>query len=120
MEAGMPDQELAQYGGGVAAIDVVMETPDLRVSRFTLAPHGVLPWHLHSQIVDYFVGITGNVEVETRDPVERIELAPGVEFRVRPGRPHVVRNNGAELATYLIVQGVGAYDRIPAPPTDEV
>jgi len=94
----MPDQDLAQYGGGVAAVDIVMETADLRISRFTLAPHGVLPWHLHTQIADYFVGITGNIEVETREPVEKIVLAPGVEFRVRPGRPHVVRNNGDEPA----------------------
>ncbi|MCX2929478.1 cupin domain-containing protein [Mycobacterium sp. CVI_P3] len=115
----MPDQELAHYGGGVAAVDVVMTTAELRVSRFTLAPHGVLPWHLHTQITDYFVGITGSVQVETREPVERIDLAPGVEFRVPPRRPHVVRNTGDALATYLIVQGVGPYDRIPAPPPGE-
>ena len=29
------------------------------------------------------------------------------------------RNTGDGEASYLIVQGVGVYDRIPAPPADE-
>ena len=112
----MTDTNLDEYGGGVAGVDIVMETRDMRVTRFTMAPRGVLPWHLHTRIVDYFVGLSGNIEVETREPDERIDLAPGVEYRVRAGRPHVVRNTSDEEATYLIVQGVGTYDRIPAPP----
>jgi len=114
----MPDTSLDEYGGGVAAMDIVMETDDMRVSRFTMAPHGVLPWHYHTEIVDHFVGLTGIIEVETREPDERVRLAPGDEFEVRAGRPHVVRNNGDAPASYLIVQGVGTYDRFPAPPEE--
>ena len=114
----MPDPNLDEFGGGVAAMDIVMETTDMRVSRFIMAPHGVLPWHLHTEIADHFVGLTGIIEVEAREPAERVELAPGDEFVVRPGRPHVVRNNGDLPAAYLIVQGVGTYDRVPAAPAD--
>ena len=53
------------------------------------------------------------------DPFEIVTLAPGDEFEAPAGRPHRVRNLDGEVARFMVVQGVGAYDRHPAPPSEE-
>lgn len=112
----MPQSNEADDGAEIVAAETIMETGDLRVARLTLAPHGLIPWHRHSAIADHFVCLRGRIEIETRDPADRAVLAPGEEFQAEAGTPHQVRNLGAEPACYLIVQGVGTYDRIVAPP----
>jgi quercetin dioxygenase-like cupin family protein len=113
----MREQDALDDGADIVAADVVMETTDLRVSRLTLAPHGTIPWHRHSEIADHFVCLTGRIEIETRAPTGRAVLAPGEEFLAAAGTPHQVRNLEAAPARFIVVQGVGAYDRIAAPPT---
>lgn len=112
------DQETAPQddGADILAMDVVMETTDLRVARLTLAPRGTIPWHHHSQIADHFVCLLGEIEVTTREPDAQVVLRPGQEFRADAGTPHRVRNLMAAEARFLVVQGVGTYDRITAPP----
>lgn len=114
----MAQEQDQDDGADIVAADVVMETTDLRVARLTLAPHGLIPWHRHSAIADHFVCLSGGIEVETHSPAGRIELSPGEEFHAEAGTPHKVRNTGATAARFLVVQGVGAYDRIPAPPAE--
>ena len=55
---------------------------------------------------------------EPADPgeaAERIDLRPGESWGpVRSGRPHLVTNSGSGSATFLVLQGMGRYDSIPA------
>lgn len=115
-------------GADILDAEVVMETRDLRVARLSLAPHGTIPWHRHSEIADHFVCLSGRIEVAThgegqgQPPIkrDRVELAPGEEFEAPPGTPHRVRNLGPEVARFMVVQGVGTYDRHPAPPEESL
>lgn len=102
-----------------ADIEIIAETADLRVSRITLEVGGGIPWHHHSQVDDRFFCTEGEMTVETRQPPETRRLIPGGEYTVPAGTGHVVRNVGAERCRFVLVQGMGAYDRIaedaPAP-----
>ncbi len=100
-----------------ATIDIVAETADLRVSRITLTPGGSIPWHRHSHVDDRFFCTEGEMTVETREPRQNHSqtrrLTPGGEVTVPAGTAHVVSNVGAERCRFVLVQGMGAYDRIP-------
>jgi hypothetical protein len=49
------------------------------------------------------------------DPDERIDLGPGQPWGpVVPGRPHRVTNAGGDLATFLVLHGIGDYDYVRA------
>lgn len=92
---------------------VIAETPELRVTRFTLAPGEVIPWHYHSNVTDTFFCLEGALEVETRAPRACHQLAPGDQCAVPPKTAHVVSNKSGARARFVIVQGVGAYDFVP-------
>lgn len=69
-------------------------------------------WHYHSEIADFFVCLSGSLQLDTRNPDATILLQPGETFRVQPPQWHRVLNPGHETARYLLVQGVGKYDFI--------
>ena len=89
---------------------IVVETPDLRVVRLTLAPGQCVPWHWHSNITDHFVCLEGSMTVESRAPKAFHELGPGDECAVGPKTAHVVTNVGEGRVRFLAIQGIGAYD----------
>ena len=90
--------------------EIVVETPDLRVVRLTLAPGQCVPWHWHSDITDHFVCLEGRMTVESRAPRARHELGPGDECEVGPKVAHLVTNVGEGQMRFLVIQGIGAYD----------
>jgi quercetin dioxygenase-like cupin family protein len=90
--------------------EAIIETPEVRVTLMTLGPGEATPWHLHSEVTDTAFRLDGDVEVQAREPEEKIRLAPGVPCRLEPGRPHRVANVGVCPCRFLLVQGVGAYD----------
>jgi quercetin dioxygenase-like cupin family protein len=73
--------------------------------------HGVATdWHFHTQVADFFVGLTGVVEVQKRDPEKKMQLLPGQYLQLDPKQVHRVTNIGEGKAEYLLVQGIGTYD----------
>lgn len=97
----------------VRNIDIVEETPTLRVLDMTLEPGEKVPWHWHSEISDRFYCLTGNVDVESRAPHHLYHLTGGKDCVVAAKVAHEVRNVGRETARLVLVQGVGAYDYHP-------
>jgi len=97
----------------VEQIDIVEETPDLRVLHMTLSKGEKVPWHWHSEIRDRFYCLTGSVEVESRAPSSLHTLGPGDTCVMDPLVAHEVRNIGDGPARLILVQGVGAYDYHP-------
>jgi quercetin dioxygenase-like cupin family protein len=89
---------------------VIVQTDDVRVAEFTLAPGDGQPWHRHSEITDTFYGLEGLTGIELRDPPQRQILRPGDTFSVPPGTVHRVRNAHDGTSRYLLIQGVGKYD----------
>ena len=96
-----------------AQIEIVAETADLRVVRITLAPGGSIPWHHHSNVDDRFFCTEGEMTVEIRAPQQIHHLTPGGECTVPAKTAHVVSNVGEQRCRFVLVQGMGAYDRVP-------
>ena len=96
------------------SIKVVAKGADVLVREYTLDPGEAIPWHRHSEVSDYYYGLEGTVLIETRDPAARHELRAGQFASVTPPTIHHVSNPGAESCRFLLIQGVGRYDFVPA------
>lgn len=95
--------------------EVLIQTADVKVRVMQLPPGEATTWHHHSEVTDHMVGLSGRVLVRLRHPEETRELQPGQRCQVEVGRVHrVVNASGVEPASYLLVQGVGRYDYLPA------
>ena len=94
--------------------ETVAQTNGLQVSEMTLGPGDEVPWHSHSTITDTTYCLHGEIEVSFLGGGGPVRLAPGESVRVEPERIHRVRNVGAGEARFLLVQGIGSYDFVPA------
>ncbi|MEQ8440328.1 MAG: cupin domain-containing protein [Alphaproteobacteria bacterium] len=97
----------------IERVEIVEETPDLRVLHMTLNAGEKVPWHWHSKVTDRFFCLAGRVEVESRAPRDLHSLRPGDSCAMDPMVAHEVRNVGSDTAKLIVVQGVGAYDYHP-------
>ena len=88
----------------------IIKTGDVSVRIMELAKDAATDWHYHTAVKDFFVGLTGMVIVETRDPAGKTTLCPGQRTEIGPGKVHRVVNISSEKSEYLLVQGVGTYD----------
>lgn len=94
--------------------EMVAEGADLRVQVLTLAAGQSVPWHYHSEITDSFVCLEGPMVVETRAPRATYRLMPGERCAVGPKTAHFVHGENGGPCKFMIVQGVGVYDFMPA------
>ena len=67
-------------------------------------------WHYHSEVTDYFVCLSGLVQVETKNPDEVNILHPGQRLGIKHNQAHRVANAYDNRSEYLLIQGVGKYD----------
>ncbi len=89
------------------------ERPGFRITELQISATQRVPWHYHTAIQDTFYVLEGHLRLHLREPDEAVDLRPGETYQVRAGRPHLVANFGATSATFLILQGMGAYDYVP-------
>jgi mannose-6-phosphate isomerase-like protein (cupin superfamily) len=89
------------------------ERPGFRINELQLSPTQKVPWHCHTNVQDTFYVLEGRIRVFMRNPKEDVVLAPGQTFTIAARRPHLVINAGETSATFLILQGIGAYDFVP-------
>jgi quercetin dioxygenase-like cupin family protein len=94
----------------VKSVEPVALGADLQVRIFTLAPGEAIPWHFHSNVTDWFFVLAGSLSIETRAPADRQRLGPGARYKVPPKTAHLVANRSDADASFVLVQGVGAYD----------
>ncbi|WP_144637598.1 cupin domain-containing protein [Bordetella genomosp. 13] len=90
------------------------ERPGFRISELQISPTQSIPWHYHTLVDDTFYVLQGKLRLFLRDPEQAVELLPGQTFCAVAGRPHLVTNAGDGSATFLVLQGLGEYDYIPA------
>ncbi len=90
------------------------ERPGFRINELQISPSQNVPWHTHTNVQDTFFVLQGRIRVSLREPTEDIQLARGETYTVRPRRPHQVTNAGDGSAIFLILQGFGEYDFVPA------
>ena len=89
------------------------ERPGFHISELQLGRTQQVPWHYHTNVQDTFYVLQGRIRLFLRDPKEDVPLGPAETYSVRPGRPHLVVNDGASSATFLVLQGLGEYDFVP-------
>ena len=89
------------------------ERPGFRISELQISPEQQVPWHCHTNVVDTFYVLEGEIRLFLREPKEDVRLSPGQTYAVRAGRPHLVTNAGTRSATFLVLQGIGEYDYVP-------
>jgi mannose-6-phosphate isomerase-like protein (cupin superfamily) len=89
------------------------ERPGFRISELQIGPTQKVPWHYHTHVADTFYVLEGRIRIYLQDPKENVGLGPGETYTAAPKRPHLVVNDGTTSATFLVLQGVGAYDFVP-------
>ncbi len=93
--------------------EIIIQTDEVKIRLIELQPEEITPWHFHTEVTDYFFGLSGEIEVKLKDPDESVILTPGVRCQVEKARVHQVVNISAkEASRYLLVQGTGRYDFI--------
>lgn len=102
------DKKTANYQ--VKNIEPVMTGSDVRGRLFTLAPGDVIPWHCHVKTADHYFVLQGELTVSTRQPEETQTMGVGRNYRIEPGRPHLIANRSAADCQFLLLQGVGTAD----------
>ncbi len=89
------------------------ERPGFRIAELQIGPTQQVPWHYHTNVQDTFYVLEGRIRLFLREPKEDVRLGPAETYSVRPGRPHLVVNDGEGSATFLVLQGMGEYDFVP-------
>ena len=98
-------------------INWIAKGSDVGVQERTLAPGQMIPWHYHSVITDTTYCLGGTVRIEMLHPPQQLLLAVGESHAVPPNRPHKITPHGDTPCRFLLIQGVGEYDRHPIDPT---
>jgi mannose-6-phosphate isomerase-like protein (cupin superfamily) len=97
----------------IESVEVLAQTPELRMSVFTVGADQEIPWHWHTNVTDRYFGMEGVTVVETRAPAARLELTPGQTGLVPPKRAHRVAGKDGSRCKFALLQGVGTYDFNP-------
>ena len=108
----MPDQK--DQPDTIAGRELIAKPPDLRVQILTLSEGQEIPWHHHTAVTDTIICLQGPMLVETRNADGDHELAPGERCTTAPGTEHRVTGRNGGACRFVIVQGVGKFDFIPA------
>jgi len=87
--------------------------PGFRITELQISSSQKVPWHFHTYVQDTFYVISGQLRLFLREPKEEVRLGPGETHSVKPGRPHLVTNDGTDSVTFLVLQGIGEYDFVP-------
>ncbi len=106
------DTKMANYQ--VKNVEPVMIGSDVRARLFTLAPGDVIPWHYHRETADHYFVLQGELTVSTRLPEETLTVGVGRNYRIAPGRPHLIANRSAADCQFLLLQGVGRFEWVRA------
>jgi mannose-6-phosphate isomerase-like protein (cupin superfamily) len=106
----------SQSGHDAERVQRFAERPGFRITELRMSPAEEVPWHTHTNVQDTFYVLAGRVRVTLREPDDQIDLTAGESWGpVRPGRPHLVTNPGGQLASFLVLQGIGEFDFVTVP-----
>ena len=97
-------------------VNWIAKGSDVGVQERTLAPGQEIPWHYHTAITDTTYCLEGIVQIEMLGPPAQVRLTAGESHAVPTNRPHRITAYGDQPCRFLLVQGVGTYDRHPVDP----
>ena len=97
-------------------VNWIAKGSDLGVQERTLAPGEVEQYSSPATTISTTYCIEGTVQIEMLGPPERVLLGVGQSYAVPTNRPHQITPHGDIPCRFLLVQGVGKYDRHPVDP----
>ena len=93
--------------------EIIIQTDNVKVRVIELQAGEQGPFHFHTEVTDNMFGISGEITVSKKNPVETVILKPGMRCSLEPGRVHRVSNGHCSAhSEYLLIQGIGTYDFI--------
>lgn len=95
----------------VTEIVTLINSNGVRVVEFALSPNSSGAWHHHSEMLEHCYCLTGHITIEIAD-AETVDLSPGNRYELPARVKHRLRNDENQIARFLVIQGVGAYDFI--------
>ena len=93
---------------------VIVETPDVRVSEITLAPRAATPSHEHTEVEELCYCLEGEVTCEVEGG-ESVVLMPGRKMHFPARQDHRLMNHGDVPCRFLLVHGVGRFNFVKTP-----
>lgn len=95
------------------AMELIVDSPDVRVAEITLGPGGDTPAHEHSAVEEVCYCLEGELTCEA-DGTPTTVLRPGERKRFAAGLHHRLTNRGETSCRFLLVHGVGRFDFVPS------
>jgi quercetin dioxygenase-like cupin family protein len=91
------------------AVELIVDTPDVRVAEITLAPHTDTPPHAHTAVAEVCYCLEGELSCEAEGE-EPVVLRAGQKRTFAAGSDHRLRNPGGAPCRFLLIHGVGRFD----------
>lgn len=96
-------------------VEVVCESPDVRVAEITLPPSAKIPSHRHTHTQEICWCLAGQLTCQS--PGEPTSVLQAGERKIFPANhEHALLNQGEGPCRFLLVHGVGKFDFINCPP----
>jgi len=110
MKSSIRNNTIRPLGAKLMSYREILKTEDVWVRELVMEKNQCTDWHFHTNVADFFVCLTGAVQIETKSPDNKIQLYPGLQAKVDPMILHRIKNLRDEKSEYLLIQGVGVYD----------
>ncbi len=94
-------------------MEVICETPDVRVVEITLGPHSDTPPHQHSEAEEICYCLQGELTCEIEGQQASV-LNPGERMRFVARHEHRLSNRTGEPCRFLLIHGGGKFDFVPS------
>lgn len=91
------------------AVELIVDTPDVRVAEITLGPGADTPPHEHSEVEEVCYCLAGELTCEAEGETPAV-LRAGQKRRFAAGRDHQLSNRGQVPCRLLLIHGVGRFD----------
>ena len=90
-------------------MEVICETPEIRVAEITLSPSSDTPPHRHTDAEEICYCLQGELTCEVEGQ-QAIVLKPGERRRFIAGQEHQLRNRAETPCRFLLIHGGGKFD----------
>lgn len=91
-------------------MEIICETPDVRVAEITLSPLSDTPPHQHRHVEEICYCLEGELTCEVGEQATVLKV--GERMRFAAGRDHRLGNRAATPCRFLLIHGGGKFDFI--------
>jgi quercetin dioxygenase-like cupin family protein len=97
-------------------VQLIVDTPDVRVAEITLGPHADTPAHEHTEVPEVCYCLEGQLVCEADGEAPTV-LRAGQRRTFAAGSHHQLRNAGDAPCRFLLIHAGGRFDFVTAGPS---